>query len=61
MSSRPHNQPEAKLAMEAEMAVEMQEIGHEEAPFGLIIGSAWALLFTGMGALLVLSLLAISR
>ncbi|MHC5065407.1 MAG: hypothetical protein ACYTG5_15680 [Planctomycetota bacterium] len=42
-------------------AIELQAIELEEVPFGLLIGSAWALLFTGIGALFVLSLIAIAR
>ena len=56
MNSRSQNSSDASLVVNAELSAELEEV-----PFGLLIGSAWALLFTGMGAMLVVSLIAMIR
>lgn len=56
MNSRPQNSSELGAVVNAELGIEVEEV-----PFGLLIGSAWALFFTGIGALLVMSLLYVIR
>ena len=54
MNLRPKNHSEVDAVVSAKFEV-------EEVPYGLLIGAAWALFFSGVGALLVVSFLTVIR
>ena len=56
-----HHQDMARIQGYPPKLVRLRMDSRVEIPFGLLIGSAWALIFTGAGSVLTLMLVALLR